>query len=98
MDNPTFHTELTECINSGKLSEALKTMFSELIHHNVRVRGFDNLTYLKGMKKEAMDGLVNSWEGYPLDMENPNPYAWFSQLIRCSFIGYISKQRRGSLK
>lgn len=98
MDNPTFHKELTECIDSGKMSEALETMFNELINHNVRVRGFDNLTYLKAMKKFTLEGLINSWPGYPVDLENPNPYAWFSQLIRCSFIGYIAKQRRGSLK
>jgi len=87
---------LAEVINSkekGEMSHRLAHMLQTLCARYGRRGNFANYTYNEDMQAYAMYMLVRTWNSFNPEKSN-NPFAFFTQCIKNSFIQYLNSEKR----
>ena len=57
---------------------------------------FNGYSWKDDMRGEAVYTCLKYMHNFNVDIDNPNPFAYFSRIIHNSFLNYISKQKKHS--
>lgn len=77
----------------GKMSTHLAKMLQLLTARYAKKGNFANYTYNDDMQSYAMLMVVKTWQGFD-PAKSSNPFAWFTQCIKNSFIQYLNQEKR----
>lgn len=77
----------------GQMSNTLALMLTMLCKRYASRGNFVNYTYNDDMQSYAMLMLVKSWASFNPDVSN-NPFAFYTQCIKNSFIQYLNKEQK----
>lgn len=77
----------------GKMTDTLALMLQTLCARYARRGNFVNYTYNDDMQSYAMVMLVKTWHSFNPEKSN-NPFAFFTQCIKHSFIQYLNQEKR----
>ena len=77
----------------GKMSPRLAMMLQLLCSKYATKGSFVNYSYNEDMQAYAMLMLVRTWNSFDLNKSN-NPFAFFTQCIKNSFIQYLNQEKR----
>lgn len=76
-----------------KMSDELAKMLMLLTSRYAKKGNFANYTYNDDFQSYAMLMLVKTWRGFD-PAKSSNPFAWFTQCIKNSFIQYLNQEKR----
>ena len=91
--NEELLEELYCCRNWNALSSKLLGMFNKMIDDLLGKKRFNSLTYQEDMKAQAFVDLIRLWTRYKPEVSR-NAYAYFIQVIKSSFIHYMSREKQ----
>ena len=77
----------------GKMSNTLARMLQLLCSKYAKKGNFVNYSYNEDMQGYAMMMLVRTWASFDPNKSN-NPFAFFTQCIKHSFIQYLNQEKR----
>ena len=77
----------------GKMSDELAKKLQTLCARYGRKANFANYTYNDDMQAYAMMMLVRTWNSFKPEKSN-NPFAFFTQCIKNSFIQFLNQERK----
>lgn len=77
----------------GKMTNELALMLHTLCARYARRGNFVNYTYNDDMQAYALLSLVKTWHSFNTAKSN-NPFAFFTQCIKHSFIQYLNQEKR----
>ncbi len=77
----------------NKMSDHLARMLQLLTARYAKKGNFANYTYNDDMQSYAMLMVVKTWQGFD-PAKSSNPFAWFTQCIKNSFIQYLNQEKR----
>ena len=78
---------------NGQMSDRLAHMLQTLCKRYGKKGNFANYTYNDDMQAYAMMMLVRTWNSFKPEKSN-NPFAFFTQCIKNSFIQFLNQERR----
>lgn len=78
---------------NGKMTNELAKMLQLLTLRYGKKGNFANYTYNDDMQSYAMLMIVKTWNGFD-PAKSSNPFAWFTQCIKNSFIQYLNYEKR----
>jgi len=78
---------------NGKMTNELAKMLQLLTMRYGKKGNFANYTYNDDMQSYAMLMIVKTWNGFD-PAKSSNPFAWFTQCIKNSFIQYLNYEKR----
>lgn len=78
---------------NGKMTNELAKMLQLLTMRYGKKGNFANYTYNDDMQSYAMLMIVKTWQGFD-PAKSSNPFAWFTQCIKNSFIQYLNYEKR----
>jgi DNA-directed RNA polymerase specialized sigma24 family protein len=76
-----------------KMTNELAKMLQLLTLRYGKKGNFANYTYNDDMQSYAMLMIVKTWQGFD-PAKSSNPFAWFTQCIKNSFIQYLNYEKR----
>ena len=76
-----------------KMTNELAKMLQLLTSRYAKKGNFANYTYNDDMQSYAMLMIVKTWKGFD-PAKSSNPFAWFTQCIKNSFIQYLNYEKR----
>jgi DNA-directed RNA polymerase specialized sigma subunit len=77
----------------GQMTNELAKMLTLLTARYGKKGNFANYTYNEDMQAYAMMMLVRTWNSFNPEKSN-NPFAFFTQCIKNSFIQYLNQEKR----
>lgn len=77
----------------GQMSNTLAMMLQMLCSKYAKKGNFINYSYNEDMQGYAMMMLVRTWNSFDPEKSN-NPFAFFTQCIKNSFIQYLNQEKR----
>ena len=77
----------------GQMSDTLAKMLQLLCSKYAKKGNFVNYSYNDDMQSYAMLMLVRTWNSFNPEKSN-NPFAFFTQCIKNSFIQYLNQEKR----
>jgi RNA polymerase sigma factor (sigma-70 family) len=77
----------------GRMSDTLARMLQLLCSKYAKKGNFINYSYNEDMQSYAMMMLVRTWNSFDPEKSN-NPFAFFTQCIKNSFIQYLNQEKR----
>lgn len=77
----------------GKMTNELAKMLQLLTSRYAKKGNFANYTYNEDMQSYAMLMIVKTWQGFD-PAKSSNPFAWFTQCVKNSFIQYLNYEQR----
>jgi len=96
INNEKLLAEIKKYDESGIQSEELGRMLL-LLGKRYSDRGsFAGYTWKDDMVAEAVLTCLRYMHNFDINIEKPNPFAYFSRIIHNSFLNYISKQKKHS--
>lgn len=78
---------------NGKMTNELAKMLQLLTLRYGKKGNFSGYTYNDDMQSYAMLMIVKTWQGFD-PAKSSNPFAWFTQCIKNSFIQYLNSEKR----
>ena len=78
---------------NGKMTNELAKMLQLLTMRYGKKGNFAGYTYNDDMQSYAMLMIVKTWQGFD-PAKSSNPFAWFTQCIKNSFIQYLNYEKR----
>lgn len=93
LTNKEMLAELKRCQKKGQMSDVLAKMLQLLCSRYGKKGSFVNYSYNEDMQAYAMMMLVRTWNSFDPD-KSSNPFAFFTQCIKNSFIQYLNQERR----
>lgn len=93
LNNKELLVAVRESKEQGKMSPKLATMLQLLCSKYATKGSFVNYSYNEDMQAYAMLMLVRTWNSFDLNKSN-NPFAFFTQCIKNSFIQYLNQEKR----
>jgi DNA-directed RNA polymerase specialized sigma24 family protein len=93
INNKNLLTELRIYKETGDRSEELGKMFLLLAKRYSSRGNFAGYSWKDDMISEAVLTCVKYMHNFDVDIDNPNPFAYFSRIIHNSFLNYIAKQK-----
>lgn len=87
---------LAEVINAkqkGVMTDKLATMLMMLTRKYAKKGNFVNYTYNEDMVSYALMMLVRTWNSFNPEKSN-NPFAFYTQCIKNSFVQYLNQEKR----
>lgn len=78
---------------NDKMTNELAKMLQLLTARYAKKGNFANYTYNDDMQSYAMLMVVKTWRGFD-PAKSSNPFAWFTQCIKNSFIQYLNQEKR----
>lgn len=77
----------------GRMSDLLAKMLQLLCSRYAKKGNFINYSYNEDMQAYAMMMLVRTWNSFDPEKSN-NPFAFFTQCVKNSFIQYLNQEQR----
>lgn len=93
LSNKELLNEVKRAKRKGEMSNELARMLQMLCAKYARKGSFVNYTYNEDMQAYAMMMLVRTWNSFDPEKSN-NPFAFFTQCIKNSFIQYLNQEKR----
>ncbi len=93
LNNKDLLAEVTKSKTEGQMTNKLAHMLQTLCARYGRKGNFANYTYNDDMQAYAMLMLVRTWKSFDPKKSN-NPFAFFTQCIKNSFIQFLNQERR----
>lgn len=93
LTNKEMLAELKRCKKKGQMSDILARMLQLLCSRYAKKGNFINYSYNEDMQGYAMMMLVRTWNSFDPD-KSSNPFAFFTQCIKNSFIQYLNHEKR----
>ena len=93
LNNKELLIAVRESKEKGKMSPKLATMLQLLCSKYATKGSFVNYSYNEDMQAYAMLMLVRTWNSFDLNKSN-NPFSFFTQCIKNSFIQFLNQEKR----
>lgn len=93
LTNKELLAELKRCKKKGQMSEMLAKMLMLLCSKYAKKGSFVNYSYNEDMQGYALMMLVRTWNSFDPE-KSSNPFAFFTQCIKNSFIQYLNHEKR----
>lgn len=93
LNNKELLIAVRESKENGKMSAKLARMLQLLCSKYANKGNFVNYSYNEDMQAYAMMMLVRTWASFDPNKSN-NPFAFFTQCIKHSFIQYLNQEKR----
>lgn len=93
LNNKELLAEVKRSKEAGQMSNALAMMLQLLCSKYAKKGNFINYSYNEDMQAYALMMLVRTWNSFDPDKSN-NPFAFFTQCIKNSFIQYLNQEKR----
>lgn len=93
MSNKELLAAVVEAKSKGVMTDKLARMLQLLCSKYAKKGSFVNYSYNDDMQSYAMMMLVRTWNSFNPEKSN-NPFAFFTQCIKNSFIQYLNQERR----
>lgn len=78
---------------NGKMSNELLNMITLLCERYATRANFSSYTYIEDMKMNALLNLCRTWASFNAE-RSQNPFAYYTQLIKNSFIQYLKIEKK----
>lgn len=93
LSNKELLPAVIESKERGKMSDKLAKMLMLLCSRYAKKGNFVNYSYNDDMQSYAMMMLVRTWASFN-PAKSDNPFAFFTQCVKHSFIQYLNHERR----
>ena len=93
LNNKDLLAEVVTSKENGQMTNKLAHMLQTLCARYGKKGNFANYTYNEDMQAYAMMMLVRTWNSFKPEKSN-NPFAFFTQCIKNSFIQFLNQERR----
>lgn len=93
LNNKDFLAEVIKSKEQSRMTDKLARMLQLLTARYAKKSNFANYTYNDDMQGYAMLMLVRTWHSFD-PKKSLNPFAFFTQCIKNSFIQYLNQERR----
>lgn len=93
LSNKELLAEVKRSKEAGQMSNTLAMMLQLLCSKYAKKGNFINYSYNEDMQGYAMMMLVRTWNSFDPSKSN-NPFAFFTQCIKNSFIQYLNQEKR----
>ncbi|TFH08862.1 MAG: hypothetical protein E4H14_05620 [Candidatus Thorarchaeota archaeon] len=93
LNNKELLAEVKRAKRKGEMTNALAQMLQMLTSRYAKKGNFVNYTYNEDMQAYAMMMLVRTWNAFNPE-KSSNPFAFFTQCIKHSFIQYLNQEKR----
>lgn len=93
LSNKELLAEVKRSKEVGQMSNALAMMLQLLCSKYAKKGNFINYSYNEDMQAYALMMLVRTWNSFDPEKSN-NPFAFFTQCIKNSFIQYLNQEKR----
>jgi len=93
LTNKQLLAEIKRAKKKGEMTNELARMLQMLCAKYAKKGSFVNYTYNEDMQAYAMMMLVRTWNSFDPEKSN-NPFAFFTQCIKNSFIQYLNQEKR----
>lgn len=93
LNNKDMLAQVIMSKEQGKMTDRLAHMLQTLAARYGRKGNFANYTYNEDMQAYAMLMLVKTWNSFD-PAKSSNPFAFFTQCIKNSFIQFLNQEKR----
>jgi len=93
LNNADLLKQVVQSKQDGKMSDELAKMLTVLTYNFSKQSKFSNYSYNTDMQAYAMMMLVRTWFKFN-ENESKNPFAFYTQCIKNSFIQYLNQEKR----
>lgn len=93
LNNKDLLAEVLKSKEQGQMTQKLATMLQLLTSRYAKRGNFSGYTFNDDMQAYAMLMLVRTWNSFDPEKSN-NPFAFFTQCIKNSFIQYLNQEKR----
>lgn len=93
LSNKELLAAVKKAKTKGEMSNQLARMLQMLCSRYAKKGNFINYTYNEDMQAYAMMMLVRTWNSFNPE-KSSNPFAFFTQCIKNSFIQYLNQEKR----
>lgn len=93
INNAALLIEVADSKEKGHMNDKLAHMLMELVKRYAKKGNFSGYTFNDDMQGHALTMLVRTWKGFDAS-RSQNPFAFYTQCIKNSFIQYINKERK----
>lgn len=93
LNNKELLAEVKKSKKKGQMSDTLARMLQLLCSKYAKKGNFVNYSYNEDMQAYAMMMLVRTWNSFDPEKSN-NPFAFFTQCVKNSFIQYLNQEQR----
>lgn len=93
LNNKELLAEIKHCKSKGQMSDTLAKMLQLLCSKYAKKGSYVNYSYNTDMQAYAMMMLVRTWNSFDPE-KSSNPFAFFTQCIKNSFIQYLNQEKR----
>lgn len=93
INNKDLLAETIKSLEQGRMTDTLAKMLTMLCARLGTKGNFVNYTYNDDMQGYAMLMLVRTWKSFKPEKSN-NPFAFYTQCIKNSFIQYLNQEKR----
>lgn len=93
LTNKELLAEIKRAKRKGEMTPRLAQMLQLLCAKYAKKGNFVNYTYNEDMQAYAMLMLVRTWNAFNPE-KSSNPFAFFTQCIKHSFIQYLNQEKR----
>lgn len=93
LNNADLLAAVIESKEKGHMTNKLATMLKLLCERYASRGNFAGYTYNEDMRAYSLMQLCKTWNGFDPNKSN-NPFAWFTQCIKNSFIQYLKHERK----
>lgn len=93
LNNKELLAEVKRSKERGRMSDLLAKMLMLLCSKYAKKGNFINYSYNEDMQAYAMMMLVRTWNSFDPEKSN-NPFAFFTQCIKNSFIQFLNQEKR----
>lgn len=93
LNNKDLLHEVIKSKEQGEMTNKLATMLQLLTTKYAKKGNFSGYSYNDDMQAYAMLMLVRTWKSFDPEKSN-NPFAFFTQCIKNSFIQYLNQEKR----
>jgi len=93
LNNKELMSEVIKSKKKGEMTNQLAQMLQLLCSNYAKKGNFVNYSYNEDMQGYAMMMLVRTWNSFNPEKSN-NPFAFYTQCIKHSFIQFLNKERQ----
>lgn len=93
LNNKDLLAEVILSKEQGQMTDKLARMLTMLTNNYGKRDNYANYTYIDDMKAYAMMMIVRTWFKFDENKSN-NPFAFYTQCIKHSFIQYLNQEKR----
>ena len=98
VDKEELMKELILLNKTDQLSDNLHLMFFSIAKNYATINSFRNYTYIEDMISEAYINCIIMAHKFDINVDKPNPFAYFTTVIHRNFLKYIAKEKKQQAK